>query len=84
MKRLARYVVIPFRFSQGRLHQAELRPASSEAAAVRMAELMAERFAGVIAFEVHVDIETGEMHDPRELVTFGRIPALDEDALQVA
>ena len=84
MKRIEKYIVVPFRLVKGRPLQAEMRQASSEAAAIRLAEAMAGRFAGVAAFEVRVDIESGEMFDPRELVAIGTVPSFEDAALQAA
>lgn len=78
MQRLQKFVVVPFRSVRGRLQQAEMRQASSKEAAMRLAELMANRFAAAAAFEVLVDAETGEMHDPRELVAYGPVPDMDD------
>ncbi len=75
--RTVKYVVLPFRFAKGRFFRGEARKASSEPEAITIAEAMAGRFDGVAAFEVHVDEETGEMHDPRELVVFGRVPHME-------
>lgn len=78
MKRVQKFVVVPFRSVRGRLQQAEMRPAQSEEAACRLARQMADRFAAVAAFEVLVDVESGEMHEPRELVAYGPMPVIDE------
>ncbi len=72
-----KYIVAPFRLAKGKFTQAELRPASSEEGAIRMAEAMAGRFAGVAAFEVYVDEETGELHSPRLLAVHGTTPDLE-------
>jgi len=77
MKRVLKYIVIPFHHVKGRFHIGEMRKADNEPRAIAMAEAMAERFAGVAAFEVIVDEETGEMNDPRELIVLGRIPEMD-------
>ena len=78
MQRVQKFIIVPFRSVKGRLQQAELRPASSEEAALRLAETLSARYAAVAAFEVLVDIETGEMHDPRELVAYGPMPLVDD------
>ncbi|WP_054309985.1 hypothetical protein [Mesorhizobium sp. 1M-11] len=78
MKRSQKFIIIPFRSIKGRFHVGEMRPASSEGGAVRIAELMAERFAGAAAFEVHVDEESGEMFSPRLIASFGKLPDLEE------
>lgn len=40
---------------------------------------MAERFAGVAAYAVQVDEESGDMNAPRLLAQFGEVPSLAED-----
>ena len=76
MKRVVKYIVVPFRMAKGRFFPGEKRKAESESRAVVLAEALARRFAGVAAFEVNIDEETGEMHDPRELIVLGRVPDL--------
>lgn len=76
MQRVQKFIIVPFRTVKGRLQQAEMRQASTEAGARRLAEQMAGRFAAVAAYEVMVDAETGEMNDPREIVAYGNMPAL--------
>lgn len=39
---------------------------------------MAAKFAGVAAYEVMVDKETGDMGSPRILAQIGTVPALDD------
>ena len=56
----------------------EIRPASSEFGAIRIANSMAAKFAGVAAYEVMVDKETGDMGSPRILAQIGTVPALDD------
>jgi hypothetical protein len=76
-----KYIVIPYRTGNDRgssLQPAEMRQASSEASAIRIAQSMASRFAGVAAYEVQVDEETGQMDSPRILVQEGTVPALSE------
>ncbi len=78
MKRSQKFIIIPFRSIKGRFHVGEMRPASSEDSAIRIAELMVGRFAGAAAFEVLVEEESGEMFSPRMLASFGRLPDLEE------
>ena len=78
MSRVQKFIVVPFRRIKGRYHPGEVRFPASEEAAIRLAELMAQRFDGVAAIEVLVDPETDEMHDPRELAVFGSAPAIDD------
>lgn len=67
-----RFVILPFiRARKDRLVPGEMRQASSAASAERIADAMAERFAGVAAYAVMVDKETGDMNDPRLLRRHG-------------
>lgn len=74
-----KYIIIPYRKNRRNLTAAEMRPAQSEESAKRIAGLMAERFAGVAAYAVTIDEETGDMNDPRLLASFGEVPAEQED-----
>ncbi|WP_331692541.1 hypothetical protein [Pandoraea sputorum] len=74
-----RFVVIPFRKGAGgNLLPIEVRPVSTSFGAVRVAHSMRERHAGVAAYEVQLDPETGAMDSPKVLFQHGRVPALDE------
>lgn len=74
-----KFIVVPYRHSQGgALHPAEMRQASTEFGAIRVAQSMASSFAGVAAYEVVVDEETGTMDSPRILFQEGSVPA-EED-----
>lgn len=73
-----KFVVISFRSIKGRPHIGDMRPARDEDAAIRLAETMSKHWAGVAAFEVHVEEESGDMHSPRLLAAFGSLPDLDE------
>ncbi|VVE87540.1 hypothetical protein [Pandoraea bronchicola] len=76
-----RFIVVPFRKgSGGDLLPVEVRPASTSVGAVRVAHSMREQHAGVAAYEVLLDPETGAMESPKVLFQHGRIPALDEYA----
>ena len=71
------YIVVPYRAAAGGV-AGEIRPASSEFGAIRIANSMAAKFAGVAAYEVMVDKETGDMGSPRILAQIGTVPALDD------
>lgn len=76
-----RFIVIPFRKgSGGDLLPVEIRPAGTSVGAVRVAHSMRERHAGVAAYEVLLDPETGAMESPKVLFQHGRVPVLDEYA----
>lgn len=76
-----RFIVVPFRKgASGDLLPVEMRPASTSFGAVRVAHSMRERHAGVAAYEVQMDPETGAMDSPKVLFQHGRIPAIDEHA----
>lgn len=74
-----KYIIMPYRKGKRNLIAGEMRPASSEASATRIAESMSARFAGVIAYAVNVDTETGDMLNPRVLATFGDVPQSNDD-----
>ncbi|WP_454727119.1 MULTISPECIES: hypothetical protein [Cupriavidus] len=77
--RAIKYIVVPYRQGSGdSLLPGEIRQASSEVGAIRIANAMASSFIGVAAYEVLVDEETGEMGSPRILAQEGSIPALGE------
>lgn len=74
-----KFIIMPYRKAKGKLMAAEMRPASSEAGAIKIATSMAERFAGVAAYAVQVDEESGDMNAPRLLARFGEILDISED-----
>lgn len=74
-----KYIIMTYRKGKRQLIAGEMRPASSEASAMRIAETMSARFAGVMAYAVQVDIETGDMLNPRVLASFGEVPPPSED-----
>jgi len=77
-----RFIVATFRKGTGdALLPVETRPASTSAGAVRVAHSMRERHAGVAAYEVAFDPETGALESPKVLFQHGRIPAIDEHAV---
>ncbi|MGO4331470.1 hypothetical protein AB4Z48_13440 [Cupriavidus sp. 2TAF22] len=74
-----KYIIVPYRKGKSdALLPGEIRQASSEVSAIRIANAMASSFAGVAAYEVLVDEETGEMNSPRILVQEGNVPTLGE------
>lgn len=74
-----KFIVIPFRKGLGGdLVPIEVRPVSTSFGAVRVAHSMRERHAGVAAYEVQLDPETGAMDLPKVLFQHGRVPALGE------
>lgn len=81
MSLLEKHIVVPYRkVTKGkatRIVPGEMRPASSAEGARRIAEAMSARVAGVAAFSVYVDQESGEMTSPVELARFGEVPELD-------
>lgn len=78
-KTTEKFIIMPYRKAKGKLSAAEMRPASSEAGAIKIATSMAERYVGVAAYAVQVNEENGEMNAPRLLAQFGEIPSPTED-----
>lgn len=74
-----KYIIIPYHKNQQKLVAAEMRPAQSAVSAERIAAAMAERFAGVVAYAVTIDEESGDMMEPRLLASFGEVPVEQED-----
>jgi hypothetical protein len=54
-----------------------MRQASNPISAEKIASAMSERFAGVAAYAITVDEETGDMLSPRLLAQFGEIADLN-------
>lgn len=71
-----KFIVLPYRMNRGRLVPGEMRQASSVASAEKIAGAMAPRYAGVAAYAVMVDDETGDMSSPRLLARHGDIAEL--------
>lgn len=76
---LEKYIIMPFRKNNQKLVAAEMRPASSEAGAIKIATSMSGRFIGVAAYAVLVDEESGDMNAPRLLASFGEVPDFIDD-----
>lgn len=74
-----KFIIMPFRKNKQKLVAAEMRPASSEVGAIKIATSMAERFAGVAAYAVQVDEDSGDMNAPRLLIKFGETPDFDQE-----
>ena len=67
----AKFIVLPFRRSRNRVVMGDMRQASSLASADRMARALADRLGGARAYEVQVEEESGEMHEPRLICSHG-------------
>lgn len=72
-----KFIILPYRKNRGHLVPGEMRQASNEGSAERTAAAMASRFAGVAAYAVMVDTETGDMTSPRLLAQHGEIAELN-------
>ena len=73
-----KFIVLPFRRAKLGAVPGEMRQASSEAAAIRIAENMSSHVDGVAAIEVLVDMENGEMFSPRILFEAGAVCSLGD------
>lgn len=74
-----KYIIMPFRKNKQKLVSAEMRPASSEAGAIKIATSMSERFIGVAAYAVQVDEDSGDMNAPRLLIKLGEVPDFSDE-----
>lgn len=72
-------IVVQFKNSRGGVVPGEMRQASNQASAEKMASAMAPRHVGVAAYAVTVDEESGSMANPRLLVSHGQIADLMPD-----
>ncbi len=72
-------IVVQFKNSRGGVVPGEMRQASNQASAEKMATAMAPRHVGVAAYAVTVDEESGSMANPRLLVSHGQISDLMPD-----
>ncbi len=67
-----KFIVVPFvGRKKGQVSIGEMRQSSSSAAAERLADNMAARFAGVAAYSVMVDKDSGDMTSPQLLRKHG-------------
>lgn len=73
MSRSEKFIVLPFKKIRGNIAPGEMRVASNAASAEKIARAMADRFIGVAAYSVQVDMESGDMSDPKILWQSGEI-----------
>ncbi|RWX81735.1 hypothetical protein EPK99_05625 [Neorhizobium lilium] len=73
MSRAEKFIVLPFKKVRGNVVPGEMRAASNAASAEKIARAMAERFVGVAAYSVQVDMESGDMSDPKVIWQSGEI-----------
>ena len=67
MSTAEKFIILSYRKNRGNLVPGEMRQASNEVSAEKIASAMAARFVGVAAYAVMVDEETGDMTSPRLL-----------------
>lgn len=72
-------IVVQFKKGRGGIIPGDMRPATSQASAEKMAAAMAPRHIGVAAYSVTVDEESGNMANARLLVSHGQIADLMPD-----
>ena len=73
------YVALPFVLNEeGVLVPGEAQDRQTASAAIRLAEEMAGRFGGAVAFSRTGDPQIGESEDAVVLRTFGEVPRLDD------
>ncbi|WJH38111.1 hypothetical protein N7E02_01620 (plasmid) [Aliirhizobium terrae] len=73
MSRAEKFIVLPFKKVRGNIAPGEMRAASSAASAEKISRAMADRFVGVAAYSVQVDMESGDMSDPKVIWQSGEI-----------
>ncbi len=73
MSRVEKFIVLPFKKVRGNIVPGEMRAASNAGSAEKIARAMSERFIGVAAYSVQVDMESGDMSDPKILWQAGEI-----------
>lgn len=72
-------IVVQFKNGGGGIVPGEMRQASNQVSAEKIASAMAPRHVGVAAYAVTVDEESGTMASPRLLVSHGQIADLIPD-----
>lgn len=72
-------IVVQFKSGRGGVVPGEMRQASNQVSAEKIASAMAPRHVGVAAYAVTVDEESGTMANPRLLVSHGQIADLMPD-----
>lgn len=68
-----KFLVIPYRLTNGALAAGRMQQSSSLEAAERIAASLAERFSGVAIYKVQYDDETGAMTSPELLWSDGSV-----------
>lgn len=71
MSKSEKFIVLPFKKVRGQTLPGDMRQASNEAAAERIAARMAGAVVGVAAYSVLVDMESGHMGNPKLLCAYG-------------
>lgn len=72
-------IVVQFKKGRGGIVPGDIRPATSQASAEKMASAMAPRHIGVAVYTVTVDEESGNMANARMLISHGQITDLMPD-----
>ncbi|MEJ8309085.1 hypothetical protein [Agrobacterium larrymoorei] len=79
MSAAEKIIVVQFKKGRGGVVPGDIRQASNAASAEKIAGAMASRNIGVAAYAVTVDEESGDMAEPRLLVSHGEIADLMPD-----
>lgn len=79
MSDVEKIIIVQFKKGRGGVMPGEMRPASNQASAEKMASAMAPRHIGVAVYAVTVDEESGNMANARMLVSHGQIADLMPD-----
>lgn len=79
MSAAEKIIVVQFKKNRVGIVPGDIRPASNAASAEKIAAAMAPRNVGVAAYAVTVDEESGDMANPRLLVSHGQIADLMPD-----
>lgn len=72
-------IIVQFKKGRDGIMPGEMRPASNQASAEKMASAMAPRHIGVAVYAVTVDEESGNMANARMLISHGQIADLMPD-----
>ena len=79
MAAITYYVALPFVLNEeGVLVPGEAQDRQTASAAIRLAEDMAKRFGGAVAFSRTGDPQVGEFEDAVVLRSFGEVPSLGD------
>ncbi len=79
MSAAEKIIVVQFKKNRAGIVPGDIRQASNAASAEKIAASMAARNIGVAAYAVTVDEESGEMANPRLLVSHGQVADLMPD-----